>query len=76
MTSYFFLCRALIFGMTHCLVDLYKVCLNCGPVFQNGPAAGDVGFKYKIYLKYFFPELLGSDAEICMKHCLGLVVLY
>ena len=46
--------RALIFGMKHCLVDLYQVCSNGGPWLQNGPAAGGLGFKNEIYLKIFF----------------------
>ena len=32
--------RALIFGMKHYLVDLYKVCSNYGPWTENGPALG------------------------------------
>ena len=46
--------RALIFGMQHCLVDLYQVCSNGGPGVQNGPGAGGLGFKNKIFLKIFF----------------------
>ena len=49
--------RALIYGMQHCLVDLYQVCSNGGPGIQNCPAAGGVwalGFKNEIYLKIFF----------------------
>ena len=45
--------RALIFGMLHCLVDLYQVCSNGGPGLQNGPTAGGLGFKNEIYLKIF-----------------------
>ena len=32
--------RALIYGMQHCLVDLYQVCSNGGPGIQNCLAAG------------------------------------
>ena len=39
--------RALIFGMNHCLVDLYQVCWNGGPWVENGPAAGVLGSKMK-----------------------------
>ena len=46
--------RALIFGMEHCLVDLYQVYSNGGPGVQNGPATGGLGFKNEIYLKIFF----------------------
>ena len=46
--------RALIFGMKHCLVDFYQVCSNGGPGIRNGPAAGGLGFKNKIYFKIFF----------------------
>ena len=49
--------RALIFGMKHCLVDLYQVYTNDGPWVQNGPAAGT---KIKYTLNFSFPELLGS----------------
>ena len=31
--------RTLIFGMKHCLVDLYQVSSNDGPGVRNGPAA-------------------------------------
>ena len=53
--------RAFIFGMYHCLVDLYQVCSDGGPGVYNGPAAGGIVFKNEIYLKWSSPELLGSD---------------
>ena len=34
---------ALIFGMQHCLVDLYQVFSNDGPGVRNGPASGGGG---------------------------------
>ena len=37
----------LIFGMWHCLVDLYQVWSNSGPGVQNCPAAGVLGSKMK-----------------------------
>ena len=40
--------RALIFGMQHCLVDLYQIYSNGGLGVQNGPAAGGLGFKNEI----------------------------
>ena len=47
--------RALIFGMLHCLVDLYQVCSDGGPWVQNGPeVGGGLGFRNEIYLKIFF----------------------
>ena len=46
--------RALIFGMWHCLMDLFQVCSNGGPGVRNGPAAGGLGLKNEIYFKIFF----------------------
>ena len=46
--------RALIFGMEHCLVDLYQICSNGGPGVQNGPVTGGLGFKNEIHLKIVF----------------------
>ena len=43
--------RALIFGMKHCLVDLYQVCSNGGLRVQNGRGAGGLGFETKKILK-------------------------
>ena len=55
--------RALIFGMQHCLVDLYQVCSNGGPGVQNGPAAGGSWVQNRnILKKSSSPELLGSGA--------------
>ena len=55
--------RALIFGMEHCLMDLYQVCSNGGPGVRNGPAAGGVlGSKMKYASKSSSPELLGLGA--------------
>ena len=33
-------CRALIFGIKHCLVDLYQVCSYDAPEVKTGPALG------------------------------------
>ena len=47
--------RASIFGMKHCLVNLYQVYSNSAPRVQTGPAAGEgLGFENRIYLKIFF----------------------
>ena len=54
--------RALIFGMEHCLMDLYQVCSNGGHGVRNGPAAGVLGSKMKYISKSSSPELLGSGA--------------
>ena len=57
--------RALIFGMKHCLVDLYQIHSNGAPGVQNGPATGGLGFKNKIYLKFFF---CGTARLRCLKY--------
>ena len=37
--------RALLFGLKHCVVDLYQVCSDSGPGVQNGSAVGGGGVK-------------------------------
>ena len=51
---------ALIFGMEHCLVDLYQVCSNGASQIQNGPAVEGFGFENKIFLTSSSPEPQGS----------------
>ena len=51
--------RALIFGMWHCLIDLYRVCSKGGRGVRNGSAAGGLGFKTEIYFKIFFSRTAG-----------------
>ena len=41
--------RAMIFGMIHRLVDLYKVCSNYGPGVKIGHTPGLMGFLYMCY---------------------------
>ena len=45
--------RALIFGMKHCLVDFYQVCLNTFslPGVQNDTVTESLGFASKMYIK-------------------------
>ena len=50
--------RALIFGMKHCLVNLYQVCSIGDLMVQNGPAEVGLGFN-QICLKSSL-ELLGN----------------
>ena len=35
-----------IFGMKHCVVDLYQDCSNNGPRVKIGPAPGVIDFYY------------------------------
>ena len=53
--------RAWIFGMKHCLLNIYQVCSNGTPGVQNGPAAGGLVFENELCI-FFSPELLGSNA--------------
>ena len=51
--------RALIFGMKHHLVDLYRVCPNYTPGAKNGPTRGHmfcIGLYREKYEKIFLSE--------------------
>ena len=64
--------RALIFGMQHHLVDLYKVCSNYAPGTKNGPAPGAPGTwsAFNKYLDVSFKQNSGEQFRASWPSCI------